>query len=161
MLSIEYENIYSRFLSLVEAYDLLEEFTSGSDNEDSTDELMTEWLMSVKSNPRVRKIFKTLSLDKPIRTVNFELVNSLGDEQSDIDFVTEILGVGIAWKWVTPKYYSVLNACQMLSGKEVKFYSQANHMSELKNMYATSKLQLYNLIRDHNSYNNSYLRGDA
>lgn len=156
MYSISYDDIYSSFLSRVQAYDLVEEFT-----EEYALDMMDEWLSSVKSNPRVRKLFSsiTLNLDEDEnKIISYELKTSI-DEESDWGFVKEIFSLGLSWKWVEPKYKSVLNTSQFFGGKEVQFYSQSNHMKELEAMYKESRLELFNLIRDRGYYNNSYLGG--
>lgn len=155
MSTITYDEIYSNFFSNVEAYDLTNIL-----DETKVYNLMDEWLRSIKSNPRVRKLFSSILLDSTQREINYSISVSLGDEDSDNDYIISLFGLGISWKWVTPKYYSVLNSSQMLSGKEVKFYSQANHMSELEKMYKSSKLEFYNMIKDYGVRYNNYLSGD-
>ena len=154
MLSVTFDAIYSRFLSKVQAYDLLELGTNECLEE------ISEWLVSVKSNPRVRKCFTSFTLDNIGKTVSFELRNPV-DNEDDVDFVTELFGLGLAWKWVTPKYYSVLNTAQFFGSKEQKFYAQSNHMSEISNMYRDARTNLYKHIASHGYYNNPYLREDV
>ena len=151
MLSVTFDAIYSRFLSKVQAYDLLELVES------DCYEQLNEWLKSVRSDPRVRKLFTSLSFDDINKSVSFTLRNAV-DNSSDIDFVIEIFGLGIAWKWVEPKYKSIINAAQFFGGKEQKFYSQQAHMSELSNMYNNSRTDLYRYIASHGYYNNSYVK---
>lgn len=211
MLSVSYDDIYSRFLSIVEAHDLLalikikqeenqpepeSEPESDSDivtppaddngsNISLTDELgdnaessttdteseisgeiddsdakrmMNEWLKSVRANPRVRKVFSTCALNADEEILSFELKNSVDDEY-DIEFVIEIFALGVAWKWALPKYQSVLNTAQFFGGKEQSWYSQANHMAELKKLCDSAQLSLYKTISDHGCYNNSYIGG--
>ena len=153
MLSVTFDTIYSRFLSKVQAYDLLE-LVSGDCYEQ-----MCEWLKSVKSNPRVRKCFTSLALDDIGKTISFTLKNPVDDED-DVDFVTEVFGLGVAWKWIAPKYYSVLNTSQFFGGREQRFYSQSSHMSEIKNMYNSSRLELYKCIASHGYYFNPYIKED-
>ena len=150
MLSVTFDSIYSRFLSKVQAYDLIELMT------DECYEQLGEWLKSVKSNPRVRKCFTSLTLDDTKKTVSFELRNPV-DNDDDMDFVTEVFGLGLAWKWITPQYQSNLNIGQFFGSKEQKMYSQANHMDSVKNMYDNAKLELYKTIASHGYYNNSYI----
>lgn len=153
MLSVTFDAIYSRFLSKVQAYDLLE-LTN-----DNCYEQLNEWLMSVKADSRVRKIFSSLSFDDVGKTVSFTLRNPV-DNNSDIDFVLEVFGLGIAWKWIEPKYKSVLNTAQFFGGKEQSFYSQANHMKELETMNTNARNDLYRFIASHGYYNNPYLKED-
>lgn len=153
MLSVTFDAIYSRFLSKVQAYDLLELTT------DDCYEQMNEWLRSVKADARVRKLFTSLSFDDVSKTVSFILRNPV-DNDSDIDFVIEVFGLGVAWKWVEPKYKSIINTAQFFGGKEQKFYSQSNHLAELSAMNANSRTDLYRFIASHGYYNNSYIKED-
>ena len=154
MLSVTFDAIYSRFLSKVQAYDLLELAT------EDCYEQMNEWLMSVKADSRVRKLFTSLSFDDVSKTVSFTLKNPV-DNDSDIDFVIEVFGLGVAWKWVEPKCKSVLNTAQFFGGKEQKFYSQQAHMSELAAMNNNSRTDLYKYIASHGYYNNSYINKEV
>lgn len=154
MVTISYSTIYSRFLSRVEAYELADMV------ETNAYEMLEEWLKSVKSNPRFRKLFKSITLDSEIQTITAELKNSQGDEETDVDFIVELFSVGIAWKWVSPKYLSTLNASQMISGSKVNFYSQAQHLSELAHMYKNTETEFYGMIRDYGTLYNSYLNSD-
>jgi len=151
MLSVSFDAIYSRFLSKVQAYDLLELTTN------DCYEQMNEWLMSVKSDSRVRKLFASVSFDDISKVVSFTLKNPV-DDSSDIDFVIEVFGLGIAWKWVEPKYKTLVNMNQFFGSKETKWYSQAQHMSELSAMYNNAKTDLYKYIASHGYYNNSYIK---
>lgn len=153
MLSVSYDSIYSRFLSKVQAFDLTNEYS-----EDISLELMNEWLMSVKSNPRVRKIFSDLSINADERILSFNLRFSENDDDSDVDFVIELFALGIAWKWIEPKYKSVLNTAQFFGGKEQQFYSQSNHMDKLEAMNKSAKHDFIECINTHGYYTNSYLR---
>ena len=151
MLSVTYDACFSRFLAQVQAYDLvvIEEVEAR--------QKLNEWLISIKSNPRVRKLFTSLSFDKNIETIFFELKNTLKDDESDIDFTTEVFGLGVAWKWSSEKYRSLLNTAQYFGSGEKKMYSQANHMDQLNVMQKESRHDFYGQIRDHGSYNNSYV----
>lgn len=154
MLSVTFDTVYSRFLSKVQAYDLLELTMENSY------EQLNEWLVSVKADPRVRKMFTSLTFDNVARTVTFELKNPV-DDSDDVDFVTEMFGLGIAWKWIEPRYKTVLNTAQFFGGKEQKFYSQANHMDSIEKMYKNSRTDLYKLIASHGSYHNSYVNEEV
>lgn len=158
-LVVTYADIQSRMLSMVEGYDLVELYNK--DNGVKLESLMTEWVLSVKSTPKVKKLFTSLSYDKESKNLSFEMKNSPNDDDFDKDYVIELFALGIASKWVKPKYLSVKNACQMLSGKEVKFYSQANHMDALEKMYNTTKDDFNKHIKDYGYINNSYLIGDG
>ena len=60
-------------------------------------------------------------------------------------------------KWLEPQVKSKVNIAQMFGGKEQKFYSQSQHLSELKDMLETEKISLNKLIRDRGSVFNPYL----
>ena len=49
---------------------------------------------------------------------------------------------------------------QMYGGKEQKFYSQANHLIEIKSMLKDCKTELRKMIRDRGYIYNSYINGD-
>lgn len=151
MLSVTYDAAFSRFLAQVQAYDL-----AVVDEVDARQKL-NEWLISIKSNPRVQKLFTSLSFDKNIEMIFFTLKNSLKDDEADMDFVTEVFGLGVAWKWSSEKYNSLLNTAQYFGSGERRYFSQANHMDQLKAMKKDGMSNLYGFIRDHGSFNNSYL----
>ena len=113
MLSVAYDVVFSRFLGQVQAYDLI------IDDEDIAKEKMNEWLKSIKSNPRVRKTFATLSFDELENNINFDL-KVPEDDDSDIDYVTEIFALGVKWKWSAEKYDSCLNTMQYFGSGEKK-----------------------------------------
>ena len=155
MLSVTYDAAFSRFLAQVQAYDLV------IVDEVEARQKLNSWLESVKSNPRVRKLFTSLSFDKNIETIFFELKNTLKDDEADIDFVSEVFGLGVAWKWASEKYNSLLNTAQYFGSGEKKMYSQANHMTALETMATKGESKLNGFIRDHGSYNNSYLEEET
>ena len=151
MLSIEFDVIFSGFLSQTQAYELL------SLQEDDAKQKLEAWLKSVKSNPRVRKMFSSFTIDTDVETIECELKNKVDDE-ADADFVAEMLALGITWKWVSEKYNSIVNTAQYIGSGQKKFFSQANHMAELEKMYTKSRNLFYGFIRDHGTYNNSYIQ---
>ena len=151
MVLVNFDDIYSRFYSKVEALDVVTLI-----EEDARD-MMCEWLKSVKSHPKVRRLFSSINLNDTFSECTFTLKNPI-DDDSDADFITELFAVGIAWKWSEPKYFSALNTMQFFGGKEEKFYSQANHMSALNELYLKGEENLIKTIRDYGYINNSYLR---
>ena len=151
MLSVTYDVAFSRFLAQVQAYDLVVV------DEVEARQKLNSWLESVKSNPRVRKLFTSLSFDKNIEMIFFTLKNTLKDDEADVDFVSEVFGLGVAWKWASEKYNSLLNTAQYFGSGEKKYFSQANHMDQLHAMAKQGESELNGFIRDHGSYNNSYL----
>ena len=68
-----------------------------------------------------------------------------------------MIALGMVESCLNPKYHSALNTDQLLTNSEQKFYSQANHMSELKEMYRKAQNDLRKHIRDRGYINNTYL----
>ncbi len=146
----EFSDIYSRFLLRVKDYEF-----SGFD-ENLAQEMMNGWIKATLSRPFVRRIFSSLTVDEDSEMIEFELANPI-DDDSDLDFVTEIIVQGMVVNWLSPQYYSVLNTAQFFSNSEQKFYSQANHMSELREMYHNAQVELRKMIRDRGYAWNNYL----
>lgn len=147
----EYSDVYSRFLLRVTDYDIagLEQTLAY--------ELMNGWMKSVLSKPMVRRLFASVSLDDDVEEIEYVL-NSPWDEAADKEFVEELLSVGMVSEWVSPKFHSILNTNQFFSNKEQNFYSQANHMDQLRQMYEKSQIDFHKLIRDR-GYNLSLVNG--
>lgn len=154
MTSIEYSKIYSRFYSRVKAYDLVEL------PDDEITELLYEWLHSSISNPYVRRLFKTLSLDDEIQTLTYEMKTQT-EEEADKEFVTEILSIGLVIQWLEPKINNIVNIAQVFSSSSAKFYSQANHLEELRAMYDSLKILQRRLIADRGYIWNSYTNNEG
>lgn len=150
-MSLQYEDIFSRFLSKITDYSFLEydeNFIRGQ---------MVSWLHASSSSPRLRSKFSTLTLNDEESVLSFVLKNSSG-EQSDGDFVADLLARAMVIAWLEPEVKSVLLTKQLLTGSEEKFYAQANHISQLEQMLATAKTELKNILRDYGYLNNSYIK---
>lgn len=150
----EYNSIYSRFLLRVTDYEF-----SGLD-EKLAQEMMNGWMKSTLSWPYIRRLFSFITADDDVEMVEFELAKPI-DEQSDLDFAEEVIAQGMVVNWLSPQYHSVLNTAQFFSNSEQKYYSQANHMSELKDMYHNAKADLRKMIRDRGIFNNSYILAET
>lgn len=151
MASSEFSEIYSRFFLRVKDYEM-----SGM-KEKLVNELLNGYLRSTLSKPMVRRLFQSISLDEDMEEIEYELRNSL-DEDSDKDFVEEVLALGMVSEWASPKYHSTLLTSQLLSNSEQKFYSQAQQLSEMKELYNKSQTDLRKLIRDY-GYSLSVING--
>lgn len=141
MASIEFEEIYSRFYMRVQDYEM-----SGL-KESLVKEILFEYLRSTVSKPMVRRLFSSITIDEDIEEIEYELRNSL-DEDSDNDFVEEVLSLGMMECWASPKYNSTLLTSQMFSNSEQKYYSQAAHLAEMKELLVKAQTDLRKLIRD-------------
>ena len=60
----------------------------------------------------------------------------------------ELLALGMVVEWLAPKYHSMLNTSQFFSNSDLRFFSQANHMVELKEMFSKAQTDLRKFIRD-------------
>ena len=149
MASLKYDYIYSCFLSKVTDYKFVNIPT------DDAYDLMNGWIKSAISKPYIRKEFSSIYMDNEISHINFE-IKSFIDEQSDIDYGTEIITMAMVIEWLEPQVKSVLNTAQMFAGKEQKFYSQANHLAELQTMLKDAKIEIRRIIRDHGYFNHIY-----
>lgn len=147
----EFDEIYSRFYLRVKDYE-----TSGLE-EKLVKQMLLGYLKSTLSKPMVRRLFQSVTLDEDVEEVEYELRNSL-DEDSDRDFVEEVLALGMVSEWVSPRYHSTLLTSQLISNSEQKWYNQKDHMGEMKNMYQKSQTDLRKLIRDY-GYSYSVVNG--
>lgn len=155
MASIEYEEIYSRFFTQVEAYDLLD---SRMDMDDVRHEFLCNWLHAAISNPYIRKLFKHVSLDDDDEIIDYDMRYSI-DEWSDKEFVIEVLSYGVMYAWIEPKVNSITNIVQTFGTSDEKFYSQASHLSELRGLKDDINRKLRSAVRDRGYLNNTYLDG--
>ena len=118
-------------------------------------EIYTERLHSVVGKPRVRRLFSSISLDDEIQEMTFTLNNSV-DEESDKDFVLEILSLGMAIEWLQPQVDSVIHTSVMIGGKEEKKVLD-NHKNMIDRLDSMKKEQ-NKMIRDYGYMYNSYIK---
>ena len=118
-------------------------------------EIYTERLHSVVGKPRVRRLFSSISLDDEIQEMTFTLNNSV-DEESDKDFVLEILSLGMAIEWLQPQVDSVIHTSVMIGGKEEKKLLD-NHKNMIERLDSMKKEQ-NKMIRDYGYIYNSYIK---
>lgn len=121
-------------------------------------EIYTERLHNVIGKPRVRRLFSSIALDDEIQQINFTLNNSV-DEASDIDFVTDLLILGMTIEWLQPQVDSILHTSVMIGGKEEKklLDNHSNMIKRLDNM----KAELNKMIRDYGYMYNSYINSES
>lgn len=141
MITSEYDNIFSRFLVRITDYGF------AAQDEYLASQMMQNWLHATLSKPVVRKLFSSIKADDDIEEIEYEMMESL-DEDSDIEFVEEMLATGMCVQWLSPQYNSVLNTSQIFTNSEQKFYSQAAHLNELRDMYTKAQTDFRKLIRD-------------
>lgn len=126
-----YEEIYNRFLQKITDWKIIEI------SESDMTSMMHGWLTSTVA--KQKKISNDLVMDDENEcfTVALSLIE------------IEILSLGMVIEWLTPQVYSVINIAQIFGGKEEKFYSQSNHLSELQAMLKQAKIEKKKLLRDY------------
>ena len=137
---LSYSTLFSRVLNKINDQKEL------SLDENDLLEIYTERLHSVVGKPRVRRLFSSLSLDDEIQEMTFTLNNSV-DEESDKDFVLEILSLGMAIEWLQPQVDSVIHTSVMIGGKEEKKLLD-NHKNMIDRLDSMKKEQ-NKMIRDY------------
>ena len=110
------------------------------------EELFYGYLIS--AIPKFRKCKNDLSnRDDELRQFNVDL----------LDVEKEILAILVVREWLQPQLYSALLTKQVFSDKEQKYYSQSSHISELRALDETLKIDAQKLSRDYTYGNSEYL----
>ena len=113
MITLEFEDIYNSFHNKIDAYDFLEL------TEDEINEFEISWLKTAGSKPYVRRLFSSYKFDEDEEVIEFEMRYAT-DDDADLDFVTEILALGMVVAWLMPKVNSMDNIFQVYGSKEEK-----------------------------------------
>ena len=149
-------NLYEKFdKALSRRFDAVINFDRYS--KDDLIEIYTERLHSVVGNPRVRRLFSSIVLNDELQNIKFTLKNSV-DEQSDTDFIIELLSLGMVIAWLEPQVDSIKHNSIMLGTKEEKKILD-NHKNMIERL-DTLQNQLQKMIRDYGCMYNSYVNGD-
>ena len=90
-----------------------------------------------------------------MQEITLTLNNSVGEE-SDKDFVLEILSLGMAIEWLQPQVDSVIHTSVMIGGKEEKKLLD-NHKNMIDRLDSMKKEQ-NKMIRDYGYMYNSYIK---
>ena len=134
-----YEKVYNRFLQKISDFNLAEV------DDYSFDEMMNSWLNSAVI--RVRKCQHDLS-KRDDELQEFE------EDLSDLEI--ELLALGMVDAWVSPMLNSTELTLQFIGGKEEKYYSQSQMLSELRNLKKENSLEMNRLHNYYTYTNNSY-----
>lgn len=133
-----YEKVYDRFLSRTTDFSL-------ADLDDYTlNEMLKNWLCSAIVNVRTNS-------DLSARDDESEVFSN---DLSDRD--VELLAMGMTMAWLDQYLNSTENVLQFIGGKEEKYYSQANHMAELRALREDTRLEMKRLHSYGTYTNNSY-----
>lgn len=133
-----YEKIYGRFLSRTTDFNLVEL------DDHTLSEMLKGWLHSAIVNART-------SVNLADRDDDNEVFNN---DLSDLD--VELLAMGMTMAWLDQTLNSTELTLMMLGGKEEKFYSQANHIAELRALREDTRLEMKRLHSYKTYTNNSY-----
>ena len=134
-----YETIYNRALSKIE------DPTLAMLPEEDLENMLHGYLMSAIA--KHRKCEHDLSdRDEELKQFNFDL--------SDLEM--EILSILMVREWISQRLNSVTNVMQVFGGKEEKWFSQASHIKELREMDDRLRLEAQQLSRDYSYIDNDY-----
>ena len=150
MTSLSYDEVFDDFLGRVADFDF------STMDESTANYLMAEYLQKVVSRPYIRRLFSSINADKEIHLIEFEMVDVV-DEDADLEFVKTILSKGMVVEWLEPQVRTKVNIAQFFGGKEQKYYSQSNHMTELRGLFEDTEKELKAEIRDRGYIYNTYL----
>ena len=131
-----YAKVYGRFLNKMTDFNLaeLDDYTA--------DEMLKGWLHSAIVNVRTSSNLSARNDEDEA------FINDLTD--NDI----ELLAMGMTMAWLDQYLNSTENVLQFIGGKEEKYYSQANHIAELRAMREDIRLEMKRL-HSYNTYKNS------
>lgn len=150
MTSLSYDEVFDDFLGRVADYDF------STMDESTANYLMSEYLQKVLARPYIRRLFASINADKEIHLIQFEIANKV-DDDADTEFVKTILSKGMVVEWLEPQVRNKVNISQFFGGKEQKYYSQSNHISELRGLLEDTERELRGEIRDRGYIYNPYL----
>lgn len=153
MTSCTFEDIFNQFYIKAKAYDI------ASLNEAQSEELLCGWLHAAASKPYVRKLFSNFTIDDETHKVNFEMKYTI-DDDTDLDFVLDIFGLGMIMEWYRPYINNYNNVAQVYGSKEERFFSQSSHFTGLQTIAKSVKKEQRQMISDRGSAWNSYLDGE-
>ena len=132
-----YETVYDRFLNRIKDFNLVEL------DDYTLRDMLKSWLHSAIVNSRTSS---DLSCDDEIEMFNNDL------DALDI----ELLAMGMTMAWLDQSLNSTELTLQFIGGKEEKYYSQANHIAELRSMREDIRLEMKRLHSYGTYKTNSY-----
>lgn len=149
-MTLEYEDIFAYFLGEVS------DFQIASMNMNDAYELMVEYLGKTVAQPYIRRLFSSVSLNNEVHMMDFEM-SYVVEETADLEFIQLVLSKGMVVEWLKPQVRSRVNIAQMFAGKDQKFFSQSQHISELRGLLDDTQIEVRKIIRDRGYIDNSYL----
>lgn len=131
-----YEKIYGRFLSRTTDFDLAEL------DDHTLSEMLKKWLNSAIVNVRTSTPLDARDDDN----------EAFENDLTDLD--VELLAMGMTMAWLDQSLNSTELVRQFIGGKEEKYYSQANHIAELRALREETRLEMKRL-HSYSTYNNN------
>lgn len=113
--------------------------------EEDLENMLHDWLMNAIVEPVVGE-YDFANRDENLGQFNFDI--------SDRD--QRILAIHMVRGWLAPQIASVTLTAQVYSGKETKYYAQANHLSEMRALDADLQRQADLLFCRGTYLNNEY-----
>ena len=123
-----YEKIYNRFSQKITDFNLVEV------DDYSLDKMLLGWLNSSIVNVRKREHNLSLRDDE---------VQEFQEDLSDLEI--EMLALGMKLAWIDQYLNSTELVLQFIGGKEEKYYSQANHIAELRALREDIRVEMKRL----------------
>lgn len=111
----QYSTLYNRALSQI-TDPILAQLP-----EEDLENMLHDWLMNAIVEPVVG-VYNFENRDDGLKQFNFDI--------SERD--QKILAIHMVRGWLVPQIMSVTLTAQVYSGKETKYYAQANHLSEMR-----------------------------
>ena len=133
-----YEKVYNRFLNSITDFNLVEL------DDYTLNEMLKGWFHTAIVKTRT-------SSNLTARDDENEVFNS---DLSDLDI--ELLAMGMRLAWLDQSLNSTENTLMFIGGKEEKFFSQANHIAELRSLRADTLREMQQLYTYSTYTNNSY-----
>lgn len=132
-----YSTVYGRFLNSITDFNLVEL------DDHTLNEMLKDWLYTaiVKS-----RISTDLTHDDEKQVFQSNL--------SELEI--ELLAMGMKLAWLDQTLNSTENTLMFIGGKEEKFFSQANHIAELRALRADTLCEMQKLYTYSTYTNNSY-----
>lgn len=152
MASVTYESIFNLFLGSITDYKL------ASLEENDAADLMVEYLHKALSASYLRRIFSSIILDDEEKLITYEMAQAT-DSDADSEFVSNAIAKWMVYEWIHNQLNSVVNTSQFFGGAEQKYYSQANHMTELRELHDLLYKEARHFVMDRGWIHNSYLGG--
>ena len=152
MTSTSYDAVFDKFIGSVTDFDLTSMDTSDAYS------LMTEYLHKALSEVYLRRLFETVDADDDVQVLSFAMKIET-DEDADLEFATSAIAKWMVYEWLHNQVNSKTNTMQLLAGKEQKFYSQSNHVAELRALQDDAFKEARLFITDRGITYNSYLGG--